>query len=59
MGLGNVIVNVAWKAVVVVIYAALYELTPLRLARGRVVGVDAALLRSTTSPTTGSTASRT
>jgi hypothetical protein len=31
MGLGNVIVNVAWKAVVVVIYAALYELTPVRL----------------------------
>jgi sterol desaturase/sphingolipid hydroxylase (fatty acid hydroxylase superfamily) len=31
MGLGNVTVNVAWKAVVVVIYAALYELTPLRL----------------------------
>src|SRR3954447_4572737 len=31
MGLGNVTVNVGWKAVVVVIYAALYELTPLRL----------------------------
>jgi sterol desaturase/sphingolipid hydroxylase (fatty acid hydroxylase superfamily) len=31
MGLGNVTINVAWKAVVVVIYAALYELTPLRL----------------------------
>ena len=31
MGLGNVAVNVAWKAVVVTIYAALYELTPLRL----------------------------
>src|SRR5215218_5531191 len=31
MGLGNVTVNVAWKAVVVTIYAALYELTPLRL----------------------------
>jgi hypothetical protein len=31
MGLGNVIVNVGWKAVVVVIYAALYELTPLRI----------------------------
>jgi sterol desaturase/sphingolipid hydroxylase (fatty acid hydroxylase superfamily) len=34
MGLGNVIVNVGWKAVVVVIYAALYELTPLRLDPG-------------------------
>jgi sterol desaturase/sphingolipid hydroxylase (fatty acid hydroxylase superfamily) len=31
MGLGNVTINVAWKAVVVVIYAALYELTPFRL----------------------------
>ena len=31
MGLGNVIINVGWKAVVVVVYAALYELTPLRL----------------------------
>ena len=31
MGLGNVTVNVGWKAVVVVIYAALYELTPLRI----------------------------
>jgi sterol desaturase/sphingolipid hydroxylase (fatty acid hydroxylase superfamily) len=31
MGLGNVIINVGWKAVVVVIYAALYELTPLRV----------------------------
>jgi sterol desaturase/sphingolipid hydroxylase (fatty acid hydroxylase superfamily) len=31
MGLGNVIINVGWKAVVVAVYAALYELTPLRL----------------------------
>jgi sterol desaturase/sphingolipid hydroxylase (fatty acid hydroxylase superfamily) len=31
MGLGNVVINVGWKAVVVVIYAALYELTPLHL----------------------------
>ena len=31
MGLGNVTVNVVWKLVVVVIYAALYELTPFRL----------------------------
>jgi sterol desaturase/sphingolipid hydroxylase (fatty acid hydroxylase superfamily) len=31
MGMGNVVVNVGWKAVVVVAYAALYELTPLRL----------------------------
>ena len=34
MGLGNVIINVGWKAVVVVVYAALYELTPLRLDPG-------------------------
>jgi sterol desaturase/sphingolipid hydroxylase (fatty acid hydroxylase superfamily) len=31
MGLGNVTINVAWKLVVVTIYAGLYELTPLRL----------------------------
>jgi sterol desaturase/sphingolipid hydroxylase (fatty acid hydroxylase superfamily) len=31
MGLGNVTINVLWKLVVVTIYAALYELTPLRL----------------------------
>ena len=31
MGLGNVVVNVGWKAVVVAAYAALYELTPLRI----------------------------
>jgi sterol desaturase/sphingolipid hydroxylase (fatty acid hydroxylase superfamily) len=31
MGVGNVAVNVAWKAAVVIIYAALYELTPIRL----------------------------
>jgi len=32
MGLGNVAVNVVWKLAVVTIYAALYELTPLRLS---------------------------
>ena len=31
MGLGNVAINVGWKLVVVAVYAALYELTPLRL----------------------------
>jgi sterol desaturase/sphingolipid hydroxylase (fatty acid hydroxylase superfamily) len=31
MGVGNVVVNVAWKLAVVAIYAALYELTPFRL----------------------------
>ena len=31
MGLGNVVINVGWKGVVVIIYAALYELTPLRI----------------------------
>jgi len=30
MGLGNVAINVGWKAVVVVAYAALYELAPFR-----------------------------
>ncbi len=34
MGVGSVVVNVGWKAVVVLIYAALYELTPLRLDPG-------------------------
>ena len=34
MGLGNVIINVGWKVVVVAVYAALYELTPLRLDAG-------------------------
>jgi sterol desaturase/sphingolipid hydroxylase (fatty acid hydroxylase superfamily) len=32
MGIGNVIINVAWKLVVVAVYAALYKLTPLRLS---------------------------
>ena len=31
MGTGNVVVNVVWKLAVVTVYAALYELTPLRL----------------------------
>ena len=31
MGIGNVVINVGWKLVVVAIDAALYELTPLRL----------------------------
>ena len=31
MGIGNVVINVVWKLVVVAVYAALYELTPLRL----------------------------
>jgi sterol desaturase/sphingolipid hydroxylase (fatty acid hydroxylase superfamily) len=32
MGIGNVTINVLWKLVVVALYAALYELTPLRLS---------------------------
>ncbi len=32
MGTGNVVVNVVWKLAVVTVYAALYELTPLRLS---------------------------
>jgi sterol desaturase/sphingolipid hydroxylase (fatty acid hydroxylase superfamily) len=31
MGLGNVVINVGWKFVVLLVYAALYELTPLRI----------------------------
>jgi sterol desaturase/sphingolipid hydroxylase (fatty acid hydroxylase superfamily) len=31
MGIGNVAINVVWKLVVVAAYAALYELTPIRL----------------------------
>ncbi len=31
MGAGNVVINLAWKLVVVVVYAGLYELTPLRM----------------------------
>jgi sterol desaturase/sphingolipid hydroxylase (fatty acid hydroxylase superfamily) len=34
MGLGNVAVNAVWKLAVVVVYAALYELTPLRIPEG-------------------------
>lgn len=34
MGVGNVIINVGWKFAVVAVYAALYELTPLRLDAG-------------------------
>jgi len=34
MGTGNVVVNVVWKLAVVAVYAALYELTPLRLDAG-------------------------
>jgi len=36
MGFGNVVINVGWKAVVLVIYAALYELTPLRVPESAV-----------------------
>jgi sterol desaturase/sphingolipid hydroxylase (fatty acid hydroxylase superfamily) len=34
MGLGNVTINVAWKFVVLAVYAGLYELTPLRMPAG-------------------------
>jgi sterol desaturase/sphingolipid hydroxylase (fatty acid hydroxylase superfamily) len=34
MGLGNVFINIGWKAVVLATYAALYELSPLRLSAG-------------------------
>ena len=32
MGLGNVVINVGWKFVVLAAYVAIYELTPLRLS---------------------------
>ena len=31
MGIGNVVINFGWKFVVLVVYAGLYELTPLRM----------------------------
>ncbi len=34
MGLGNVAINVAWKFVVLAIFVAIYEITPLRLDAG-------------------------
>jgi sterol desaturase/sphingolipid hydroxylase (fatty acid hydroxylase superfamily) len=34
MGLGNVFINLGWKAVVLATYAALYALSPLRLSAG-------------------------
>jgi sterol desaturase/sphingolipid hydroxylase (fatty acid hydroxylase superfamily) len=34
LGTGNVVINVAWKLVVVAIFAGVYELTPLRLDPG-------------------------
>ena len=34
MGLGNVIINVGWKVAVLAVYAAVYELTPLRIPSG-------------------------
>ena len=31
MGAGNVVINAVWKLAVIVVYAGLYELTPLRM----------------------------
>src|SRR5450631_297062 len=31
MGMGNLVINLGWKLVVVAIYSAVYELTPLRV----------------------------
>ena len=56
MGVGNVLINVGWKAVVLVIFAGLYELTPLRIPETRGLGLGARSSSSTTSPTTGFTA---
>jgi sterol desaturase/sphingolipid hydroxylase (fatty acid hydroxylase superfamily) len=35
MGAGNVVINTVWKAAVVVIYAGLYQLSPLRMPADR------------------------
>ena len=45
MGIGNVVINVGWKLVVVAVYAALYELTPLRLDPAQPVDLGRAVLR--------------
>ena len=57
MGGGNVVINAVWKLVVLVVYAGLYELTPLRMPADRVVDLRRCSSSPTTSPTTGSTAS--
>ncbi len=31
MGLGNLVINIGWKLVIVAVYSAVYELTPLRV----------------------------
>ena len=36
MGVGNVVINTGWKAIVLVIYVGLYELTPLRIPESAV-----------------------
>jgi hypothetical protein len=58
MGGGNVLINAVWKLVVVVIYAALYELSPLRMPADA-GGLTYCSSWRTTSPTTGFTASTT
>ena len=45
MGMGNVVINVGWKLVVVAVYAALYELTPLRLDPAQPADLGRALPR--------------
>ena len=45
MGGGNVVINAVWKLVVVVVYAGLYELTPLRMPADEWWTYVAALLR--------------
>lgn len=32
MGIGNLVINLGWKLVVIAIYSAIYELTPLRIS---------------------------
>lgn len=44
MGGGNVVINAAWKLVVLLVYAGIYELTPLRMPADE-WGLRAALLR--------------
>jgi hypothetical protein len=56
MGGGNVAISAVWKAVVVVVYAGLYELTPLRMPPD-LWWTTRSSSSPKTSPTTGSTAS--
>ena len=59
MGSGNLVINVAWKAVVVVVYAGALRAHAAAAAACTTGGPGCCCSSPTTSPTTGSTASRT